>query len=282
MERPERTEILEEIREWLGDDSNRSFMRDEPLEEVYGILHGSILKDEEKCDVASELRILSDWHLKLGIVQVADENVAGWTELLRGMRMLYCHCRILVRQWESDPRRNKPHRVFLLEPSLCLAMALALDRKDVVDWLGPRLEMSVQDGAFGSWMSHQLPSFMLTLYRRYSGDLGAKSLVDGGPYAKVFANWNHEDTFVEAVRDACDFHVEQAVDEGDRAIGEFAKYPFNIIAFEILAIAAVRHREGLGMPAIDHPLLAAPFNAVPANVPEPHDDLLEKVSALAT
>ena len=279
-----RTEILDEMHEWVRNDRNQSFQRDKRIEAIVGLLRRGPLADKDKALVGSHLGILSNWYLILGTVRVADGNTAGWTDLSHGMRIDYWHVRLLVEQWGKDPRKNKQPRMDLLRPSLCLAMAMAFDRREIADWLGKRLADSVQDGAFGKWGVLKLPLLVLKLHQRHAGqDVKADPIGGDGsrPYVEVFARWDHDEAFAQAIQAICDFHVEQSVDRGDESIGEFSRYPFNIVPFEIFAIRNVRRREGLSMPTVSHPLLSPPFGDVPSDVPDAADALIEEVRRLS-
>ena len=279
-----RAEILAEMHEWVRNDRNQSFQRDRRIEAITGLLRRSPLADKDKALVGSHLGILSNWYLILGTVRVADGHTAGWTDLSHGMWIDYCHVRLLVEQWEKDSRKTKQPRMDLLRPSLCLAMAMAFDRRDIADWLGNRLADSVHDGAFGKWGVLRLPLLVLKLYQRYAGqDLKAGPMGGDGstPYVQIFAKWDHDEAFAQAIQAICDFHVQQSEDRGDEFIGEFSRYPFNIIPFEVFAIKNVRRREGLSTASIAHPLLFPPFDDVPTDVPDAADELLEKVKQLS-
>ena len=279
-----RSEILKEMHEWLSSDRNRSFQRDKRIVAIEEILARDVVTDQEKAFIASHLGLLSNWYLTLGTVGVADHEPQGWPKLVHGMWIEYYHVRLLVEQWDRDPRKNKPPRLEILRPSLCLAMAMAFDKKDIVTWLGNRLAGSKDDGAFGTWGECRLPRFMASLYRWYSdsgGDeIGQAEVGESSPYARVFGVWDSEEDLAPAMGDICNFHVQQSQDKGDVVIGEFSRYPFNIIPFEIFAIDTLRRRRGLGMPVVDHPLMAEPFNHVPIGVHDPDDPLLEKIGRL--
>lgn len=63
--------------------------------------------------------------------------------------------------------------------------------------------------------------------------------------------------------------------DDDDSILEFTNAPFDILPVEIHAIYKVREIMGLKTPRIEHPLMNTPFGAIPANLPEIHDPLLE-------
>lgn len=279
-----RLAILEEMREWMRSDRNRWFQCDKRIEAIGGVLRRGTLLDKEKALIGGHLGILSNWYLILGTVRVADGDSAGWVDLAHGMRVDYWHIRLLVEQWDEDCRKNKQPRVELLRVCLCLAMAMAFERSAVVGWLGRRLEVSVVDGAFGKAWASCLPYLMLELYRRYIERGGVEVISAVGsepnPYERVFNNWEDEEAVARAILGICDFHVERSEDRGDEVIGEFSRYPFNIVPFEVFAIEKVRTRVGLQTLGVAHPLLSAPFDGVPASVPDANDDLLDHVERL--
>ena len=285
MVQPARSLILDEMREWLADDSNREFQRDKRLRAIESVLQKTGIKEKDKALIASHLGILANWYLILGAVRILEGDVSGWHELSRGMQVDYWHIRILVGQWEADPRRNKQARVELTRPSLCLALAMALQDHDAINWLGGRFAKSVDDGAFGKWGLSHLPPFILGLYGKYAGQHQSEPALGEldvpGPYAPVFESWLDEEKLPKAVERICDFHVERSEDRTDESVAEFSRYPFNILPVEVYAIRAVRLRDGLAMVPVNHPLLQEPLHEVPEGVPVVNDELLERVKSIA-
>jgi hypothetical protein len=279
-----RGKFLDEMQDWVSNARNQSFQRDKRIEALQGLLSRSPLADPDKALAGSHVGVLANWYLIHGTVRVADGQTAGWIDLLYGMVLDYWHVRLLVEQWTKDPRKNKQPRMDTLRPALCLAMAMAFQKQAIIAWLGKRLAHSVQDGAFGAWGTLQLPSLVLQLYQHSTGQnlRGGPTVGDpSGPYTDIFTQWDQSEPFAQALRRACDYHVEQSVDQGDEFIGEFSRYPFNIIPFEVYAIGSVRRQEGMTMPTITHPLLTAPFDDVPTDVPDPVDELLAQVALIS-
>jgi hypothetical protein len=219
----------------------------------------------------------------LGTIRVLEGDATGWQEFSRGVQMRYWYVRLLDAQWEADKRRTRGPRVPLYEPPLYLAAALALRSEETIQWLGDRLERSVQDGRFGDWDRWHLPPFALNLYQLYVGkEPNAPAATDPDcpdPYAAIFAAWHDEAALVDAIRAACDYHVEEHRERGDH-IGEFAWSPFHIVPAEIFALQVVRNKLGLPTPHVEHPLLEPPLDRAPEGDWEVHDDLLERVKRI--
>jgi hypothetical protein len=282
MKTATRNIVLDDMRVWLNSERNKSFQFDKRINAITAILDKNLFDDTDWTLMASHLGILSNWYLIRGTVCVAEGHQLGWADLLKGMYIEYWHIRLLYEQWEKDFHRNKQARVELLRPSMCLAMAISFDREDISKWIGNRLALSIEDKAFGQWDCTQLPKLMLNLYYRYIGQTNkifSSNYVDSSVYKKVFSSWDQKDHFRQAILDICDYHVNKSTDKGDYSIGEFSRYPFNIIPFEIFAINKVRCQEGFEPLNINHQLLTAPFESVPSGVVV-NDEIIEKLSVL--
>jgi len=102
-------------------------------------------------------------------------------------------------------------------------------------------------------------------------------------YEELLERWRESSEVVTPLLlAACDHHLEQGkldtasdfFDFGDDLI---ARFPL-----EILMLLRLREREGISNPTLDHPLMEAPFDALPEPTPvPPPDDLMRGVLARA-
>lgn len=280
-----RGNVLSEMKDWLASARNQSFQRDKRIDGIRTILDSptQVRTDQGKSFVGSHLGILSNWYLTLGTVSVLEDDGKGWGLLNLGMQTDYWHIRILVKQWELDARATRQPRVGLSRAALCLGLAMGLGEKDAATWLGERLLKSVSDGALGQWGLSHLPGFMARLYCRLIAQQApiAISVVSAqpDPYQGILDCWTDGD-LSEAIELSCDYHVQASRDTVDGGVGDFARYPFNILPVEIWALRAVRRALGQATPDVRHPLLAPPLDRVPDQIPTVEHELLKRAGAL--
>jgi hypothetical protein len=107
------------------------------------------------------------------------------------------------------------------------------------------------------WQERIFEPFALQLYRIKNG-LDVKdaltSLASGNVYSALLESWDDDAAFSLNVSAACDYHCKGMIDSSRRKV-EFRKTPFDLIAWEILALKSVRQAKGRSFPDIDHPLL---------------------------
>lgn len=140
-----------------------------------------------------------------------------------------------------------------------LTHAMIVGDEEVAAWMANLTEGRLGKDAdrADDWKGLPYPRFALGLYRRWLGR-GTFENVDG-VYARVAEAWNSE-AFGEALDAACEYHLEQAMDE-QSVRNDFRAY--SIAPVELVAIRLVREREGLRMPEVSHPLAHTPLAQMP-------------------
>ncbi|TKD03380.1 hypothetical protein [Polyangium fumosum] len=219
---------------------------------------------------AGILRQLGNWYAQHGMFDVLNGRVESWAHLDRVLQYNW---------WDT---RIDPGGTHVLDAAHTLAHALVFGEERMAAWLAARMIRSIDDKAFGSWDLSPFAVFMLELWHRYAGtprpELDRQGIARIGVYRSVLDTWNDGQGFVTALLNACDYHLDEAVYSD--ANKEFLTSPYDLFPVDILAIAAVRAKQGLPMPELDHPLMQTPLAKLPPNNTRPRmppDPLLEAV-----
>ncbi len=122
--------------------------------------------------------------------------------------------------------------------------------------------------------------FMLQLFADWKGDAShawPPYASDEPIYQHLLASWRTPDAslLIPCLLAACDRHTHQC---GNDTLSRFYEFNSDIglerVPVEILFLLRLREWEGLGNPSIDHPLMSAPFDVLPAEQPIPPLDEL--------
>lgn len=129
--------------------------------------------------------------------------------------------------------------------------------------------------------------FMLRLFADWVGDCSHQwpgYAYDEPIYEALLANWRAPEPqdLVPSLLAACDRHTWQTAKDSTTTFYDFHNVGLTRTPIEILFLFRLREWEGLSNPVLDHPLMAAPFDALPSiqSVPE-LDELMQGVLARA-
>lgn len=103
-------------------------------------------------------------------------------------------------------------------------------------------------------------------------------------YEELLKHWREPspDALAPLLLAACDHHLEQGKIDTDSELHDFGDDRIARFPLEIFMVFRLRELEGLANPHLDHPLMEAPFDALPAPVPmPPPDDLMRGTLARA-
>jgi hypothetical protein len=218
------------------------------------------------------------WDGSCGAYRVLTKDQGGWEDIQRAFLYQVWDARIVFAQYDKHIAKCVGLPEF---PWLHAIVA----RQDAwADWFGERIVGSFRSRtrAVEGWEEGRLGAFCLKLYAKWrTVDLGGRNLPLIEVYQRVFDSWNDQDGLALALRGACDFHVENSVDDDPDGVWDFLRPLYRLFPVEILAIKRVRLEQGLPMPDIDHALMQTPLAHPPDPMPEVHDELLEAVIAKA-
>ncbi|MHB1425943.1 MAG: hypothetical protein ACYC3I_22495 [Gemmataceae bacterium] len=237
--------------------------------------------------VGGSLGVLATWETTAGAVAVCKGNAAGWTQLRLGF--LYqtwstrCH---FAREdtVKGNPKYTNVNPLFETLEAHCLAHAIATGEDAFAHGFGQKLIANFHECGGGDPIAfYHVPfrPFMFKLYTLWAGvDITFRDDVPDpiGRYQQLIDSWQDAEAFPQALRDACDYHCVQCIDDADLK-HDFVWPPYHIFPVEILAIQRIRRDLGLPVPDIHHPLLESPLMQVPATPPPVHDELLERIKA---
>lgn len=214
------------------------------------------------------LELMTNWHGQHGAKAVLDGDINGWANLDRALHYLAPGAQIFRRGLTAS------------RPAGVLAHAMVFGERAIVKAVGTRLLASLDDGTT-LWEYSAFGAFMLKLWGMYQAqeiDVARPGVAALGVFQGVLDAWHDESALGDALRQACDYHLEQTLERSPYP--EFVWIPYRVFPADILAIEAVRRDLGLSTPAIDHPLMATPLAKVPPPESRPRmepDPLLEEV-----
>ncbi len=127
-------------------------------------------------------------------------------------------------------------------------------------------------------------AFMLRLFADWVGDVSHQwptYAYDEPIYEALLAQWRtpNPDDLVPCLLAACDRHTWQSGKDSLKKFYDFNQdWRLERVPVEILFFFRLREWSGLANPVLDHPLMAAPFDRLPAEQPVPElDDLMQGV-----
>jgi hypothetical protein len=267
---------IRELKKWVARPDNKARLFDSPRAELEQYLSGEVVLD---LALASRLEFLPMWYGEYGAYRVLQGDNQGWTDIQRAFRFEAFDARLIIAEW--DRGRARCVNLFYV----CFPWLHAILAKDdpIADWFGKRIVDSFQsmDGMVDGWEDGRLNALCVklhALWREIDLDRELK-LID--VYQRVFDAWNDGTAFAEALHDACDFHVENSVDDDPDGAWDFFRPLYSLFPVEILAIRRIRREQRLPMPEIDHPLMQTPLAHPPDPMPKVEDELLNAVIAKA-
>lgn len=222
---------------------------------------------------AMSLHLLSNWHAMHGSLAILNDDITGWAELDRVLHYRWWKIRITTSM------------TLVQGASRCVAHAIAFHEFHMADWLATRLVTSLDDLAFQTWEVSRFGVFLLRLWAMYTRReivLERPKIAELGIYQRVFDGWSDDDALRVAIREMCDYHLEQSFDS--HGYPEFTETPYELFPIDVLALEVIRKQMGLSTPRPDHPLLATPLANPPPRERRPRmgpDPLLQRVIAKA-
>jgi hypothetical protein len=114
------------------------------------------------------------------------------------------------------------------------------------------------------WEERYFARFVIHLWHRASGSHAPPTMAATssalGPFQPLIDAGADGSALGSILLDVCAYHVMQT---GSRqAADEFQVY-YDVIPIDIALIRAMRAKEGLETPAVDHPLMSTPFARIP-------------------
>lgn len=123
------------------------------------------------------------------------------------------------------------------------------------------------------WEGRRFEPFVLHLLQNATA-AADRPIRNWGVYSRILDHWNDESRLADALVEMCDYHC-QHMNSKSGWNPEFFPAPFDLIAWEYLAIKKIRSEQGLTTPEISHPLLNLPFQDIDLSV-RVHDEFLSR------
>lgn len=143
------------------------------------------------------------------------------------------------------------------------------------------LNQNFQDETSYDTERRRAHAFMLRLFANWRNDGTGHRFPQWAhtvaAYEELLKHWREPpDVLVPLLLAACDHHLEQGELDTENEFHDFGDDRISRVPVEIFLLLRLRELEGLANPRLDHPLMEAPFDALPAplSMPPPDDLML--------
>lgn len=269
--------IARDMQRWQDDSFNRHLFLEKPRAQLERFVGSPRLGMEE---AIGPLQRLGQWYLNLGVVRIW----AGETGADALSQSSFCSSwgyRAAAGGFQAQKHSNRESRLDLNACCLVMALAVVVDRTDVVKAMGDLVLSGLQEGLFHDSMASSLAPFLL----RVVGKWGEAAEREFGSRVRRAASldrladccWSESSEDVrEALLKACDYHLERSRESTRTEHFEFAHQPYRILPVEILSVLRSREGRGLPTPGVQHALLEIPTGGLFPLVRPLADALLEE------
>src|SRR6266516_96196 len=269
---------IAEIRRWVADPFNESFMFERSLNKLKEFSSGQEVKIGE---VLVSLTSLSTWYASKGVVEIfagsATEGLCDsfWCDFFDNTIM-----KLSFEKAKSQKKRSLlgavtglkylkgPNpRIPFNEQGLLLAKAFALGLVSEGEAIGRDSLICLKEGRFYGLDQNKLTPFVLSVFAKWKNialtpEEFPFEIPDG--YKVLLQNLTQEpDEIRRDIAKACDFHLSRSKEHTDSETYEFADTVYAIYPVEILMVFLIRQLLGLNNPKVEHPLLNSPFGKLP-------------------
>jgi hypothetical protein len=261
---------LAELKEWVADPFNESFMFQRPLNKLQtfassgGVDVGEILES---------LSAFSTWYASVAVVEMfAGRSSDG---LCDSFWCDYFHHTIM--RWSFQRQRKKQRSLLsafsskqprptisFTEQGLLLAKSFALGLVDEGEAIGQEAFTGLEDGRY--YGTSKLTPFVLRVFAKWKDlALPAEFSFDvPEPYQALLDNLvATPDKIGPVIAGACDFHLSRSKFPTIDDVFEFPQPEKAIYPVEILYVFRIRQILGLSNPEVDHPLMNSPLGKLP-------------------
>lgn len=277
--------ITGEMRAWVEDSANRTFMYTEPLALVDELL-GAAPSSQSIASVATSIESLASWEATSAAVAILA-NEDQWQRMQQSAYLSSWKIRLLDLLIAIDERPRRRPRYSADELALSFAGCLALGCFEPSTLLGNLL---FRYGRTDRLMrpNSVLASFMTDLFQVWQKAPVGEMAAARGFYSDLIDGLHRKDpaSIAQPLLDACAYHVEQSDDRGDSGFPEFEEYPHPVFPVEIIGFLEVCGTLGVKVEEPDHPLFDSPlarpqFPAAPTP-PALHHQLLDWIAVVRT
>lgn len=256
------TKIESQMRAWLAEPENRLFMHDHAMARIeQAMMSGP--SAQAAAGVATDLELLASWNETAAAIDI----LAGrdrWRDLQENTFLSALKVRLLSDLFHQDGRPNRQARLSANETAIVVAQALALNCLELFRQLSVVFLAGRADGSIGGWSVTPFAAFVASLCKLFLDEVSSEQGL-GSPYADIEKGLRLSDRLVaeQAIKAACDYHLENWDDADDSGFPEFEEYPLPVFPVEILAVLRLCEIRGLKVDLPNHPLLASHLGRLP-------------------
>lgn len=262
----ETEKALGELRRWVADSFNESFMYQRSLDRLQKFASSG---EAKLGDVLDALTSLSTWYASVGIV----ESFAGessqhlcdsfWCDFLYNTIM-----RSSFQAQKKDAASGSQARptISFNDQGLLMAKSFALGLKPEGEAIGRQSLSGLQDGLYYGINGNQLTPFVLSVFAKWKHIAlpdDVSSVVPEAYRQVLDSQTSAPEEILPAIVDACDFHLSRSKYHTNSETFEFAGPIYTIYPVEILFVFCIRQILGLENPKVDHPLMNTPLGRLP-------------------
>lgn len=273
--------IYRELVKWLQKSSNRQLLWDTSRQEIEDHLLTAAIPTT---GIAYALQQVATWYSAEGVV-------AGMEAKAEAQQSLYQSCyfeteaiKLLASLHAADTRRRKGSPLSFNDTSLALAKALTLGSWSEANQIGDCLLAGISVKLFNGMTVTSVAPFVLKLFtqwRNLSVEIDEAGMSSLSVYAEVLQHWQdrEEQPLIQALVNACDFHIARSKDNNDEDTFEFNLEDYRLYPVEILCVLRLREQMGLQALSVPHPLMNTPLGSLYDISPVPSDALLNRFKA---
>ena len=244
---------------------------DNPVNAVSFVSYWSVGSTRELDAIASALEGRSTW--------VNELAAAVQYQLFADKLSFFWHCRFRV----VFPEHTQPLRLMDWEAMTeTMAQAFLLDWRELASYQGylaiAALNQSFHLASGYDERHRRGHAFMLRLFASWRGDGTGHRFPSWAHsvavYERLLERWREGDNaeLEKLLLEACDVHFEQSVRDKKNSYHDFGDDRIARVPLEILMVIRLREIMGLSVPSLEHPLMEAPFDRLPHEVPVPAPD----------
>lgn len=271
-------EIVDEIRDWVSDPFNESFM----FQRSVGVLNEFLSGDELNIGkVLVSLDSLSTWYASIGILETLSGKECD--HLCDSFWCDYLEYRLTTRRVKKEEHRTKRRPLASLfgvrrsthtKPQLSfngqgllIAKAFVLGLVGEGEAIARESLVGLKERWFYGVNQTKVTPFILSVFAKWKRiDHSVDDLTFAIPngYRGLLDHLeNSAQEIGEAIKEACEFHLSRSKNHTEDETFEFANPVEAIYPVEILMVLRIRQILGLSNPQVEHPLLDSALGRLP-------------------
>lgn len=247
--------------------------RDGDPDRPLAIVSRGIAKGKLSSSVDDAVYDLVRWHYWKALLQLAQEDEAGWKSLSHWCA--WSEIKLQIYCWKRGTRNFDNMFLSNIDDAVIFVLfGIAAKHTTFLKWFASQLvEWLPLEEAWEKW-DLLIPYTARLLGKELGFEVDTEALeYDLGPYQELFDNWDSPWKTAGAIGEVCDYHnvAREKCNRDDFSVdAHFNDRIMISIPLDVIALARVRERQGLKTPKVEHPELRVPFFPAPAKLKFPY------------